>query len=165
MRNISGGEEFPCYLIRTIETEGTQQVETAGALRDEKNARPDHSPELVVIQKRDSGYYGTKRQSDGAFLIYMTMLIANQSDKGNSVIAYSAEIMRTDGTYESLKIEQGKTPDFEFCITPLNIPAYSTVETVLAFISVNPAKYGQPFKMNISAIDVKAREFTGAVQF
>jgi hypothetical protein len=141
-----------------------KQVDVADKLRAEI-AEMMNSSKLVIVQKKDSGYYGTKSQGDGAFLIYVTMLIANQSNKANSVMAYKAEIMKTDGTYESLKVEQGQTPNFKFCVTPLNIAPSSTVEAVLGFMTVNPARYGQPFKMNITAVDVEGKEFTGNVQF
>jgi class 3 adenylate cyclase len=168
LRNISGGDQFPCYLISTIAQEGVQewkQQTDIGQTRGAETADTTQPSQLVVMQKKDSGFFGVKRQGDGAFFVFVTMLIANQSNRANSVVGYKADIMKTNGTYESLKIEQGRTDDFDFCVTPLNIPPCSTIETVVAFISVHPAKYGQPFKMNITVIDVQGKEFTGTVQF
>ena len=167
LRNISGGEQFPCYLISTIDQESAQdeqQINIAQRGHAEATSAA-HPPQLVVMQKKDSGFYGVKRQGDGAFFIFVTMLIANQSNGANSVVAYKAEIMKTDGKFESLKIEQGRTDDFEFCVTPLNIPPYSTIEAVVAFISVHPAKYGQPFKMNITVVDVQGKSLPGLSSF
>ncbi|HWH59886.1 MAG TPA: hypothetical protein VN682_19805 [Terriglobales bacterium] len=167
LRNITGGEEFACYLMATLRQENQGEAESTNSVDKHKTEIPKMVPasRLVVMQKNDEGFYGIKRQEDGAFFIYATLLIANLHEKANSVIRYKVEIMKTDGAYESVKVEQGKTDDFAFCVTPLNIPPSTTVEAALGFVSIHPARYGQPFKLNITVVDVYGEEFSGAVQF
>jgi hypothetical protein len=120
---------------------------------------------LVISQKQDPGYYDVKRQLNGQFFIFATIIISNQSNKANSIVKYEASIMKTDMSYTPVIIEQGKTDNFEFSVTPLNIPAFSTVEAIVGFFDVAPQRYGQPFRMKITAIDMYGNPFMTDIDF
>jgi hypothetical protein len=123
-------------------------------------------PELVITQKRDSGSIGIKTQRDGmVFFMYLTVLITNRTNSPNSVHRYEVRILNNYGEFQSIKVEQGSTPNFEYCVTPINIPGMSTVEAILGFTETSPAKYGQPFQFKITAVDMHGERFTGDVRF
>jgi hypothetical protein len=119
----------------------------------------------VISQKQDPGYYDVKRLTNGQFFIFATIIISNQSNKANSIVKYEASIMKTDMSYTPVIIEQGKTDNFEFSVTPVNIPAFSTVEAIVGFFDVAPQRYGQPFKMKIAAIDMYGNHFMTDIDF
>jgi hypothetical protein len=139
----------------------SQQVEEVESLR----AELENPSKLVISQKKDPGYYDNKRQGDGRFFIFAAIIISNQSNKANSVVQYEALIMKTDMSYTPIKLEQGETENFEFSVIPVNIPAFNTVETMVGFFDVAPQRYGQPFKMKITAIDMYGKRFTTDLDF
>jgi hypothetical protein len=130
-----------------------QQVTIVESLRE---IIASQSPsKLIVNQKKTSGSTGIKAQPNGmVFVMYMTLLISNRSKSPNSVVEYEAQILNNYGEFQPINVEQGRTPDFEFCVTPLSIPSMSTVEAILAFIETSPAKYGQPFRLKIGVTDM-----------
>lgn len=139
----------------------SEQGDRAEFLRKEL----DNPSKLVLSQKQDQGFYDTKRMSNGAFFIYATLIISNQSNKANAVVQYEASIMKTDMSYIPITIEQGKADNFEFSVIPVNIPALTTVEAVIGFFDAAPQRYGQPFKMKITAIDMYDERFTTDIDF
>jgi hypothetical protein len=143
-------------------------TETLRGGREQLNVEPhqqESTSKLVISQKKDPGYYDVKRLQNGEFFIFATLIISNQSIKGNSVVEYEASIMKTDLSYTPVIIEQGKTDNFAFSVTPVNIPGYSTVETVVGFFDVAPQRFGQPFKMKVTAIDMYGQRFRADIDF
>lgn len=130
-----------------------------------KTHQQQNSSMLVISQKQDPGYYDVKRQGNGEFFIFATIIISNQSDKANSIVRYEASILKTDMSYSPITIEQGSTDNFEFSVIPVNIPAFSTAERIVGFFDVAPERYGQPFKMKITAIDMYGKRFTTDIDF
>jgi hypothetical protein len=139
----------------------SEQVEHAEILQKEL----DNPSKLVLSQKQDPGFYDVKRLDNGTFFIYATLIISNQGNKANAVVRYEASIMKTDMSYVPVTIEQGDAGSFKFSVTPVNVPALNTVEAAVGFFDFAPQRYGQPFKMKITAIDMYDEEFTTDIDF
>jgi hypothetical protein len=163
---IMGGIVVAAFQVWNRQFDAMEQLRAELTSESEKLraelALANEPSKLLIRQKK--GYEGIKGGGATPF-VHLTILASNQSNKPNSIVEYEAEIMKTDGTYESLRVEQGTMGESDFGVVPLNIPASTTVEARLVFLSLHLAKYGQPFKFRLTAVDMHGKKFTGDVQF